>query len=547
MSGKSLSEEGINKKMLRNTKGFSFAELMISMVILSIVLTMVTGTMVYISKKNSATDEKNHGYQIAKEKLIELQYEGAVVNNSGSDTPSRNSVDYEREWEIDTEELPYPVTVRVYWTTNSKKDSAIVIGYVSADVCATPEDNKPPTAIYATNFDGDTIVSSPIVIEKNGDIFVCNLLPYDADEEEGDIVSLTWDETELHNSQFYLRSGNQLYSSTTTPGNYVVKVDAMDCAGETFSRTINITVDDGIALDLTPYPKTIDEFEPNGNSAGQMHANKPGGTWSITTIQSTFAINTSTGEVTVKDNSGLDHKSAPTVTLRIKYILGDQSLSEDFRITVANVNENPETISLSNKTVEAGSNYGTVVGKITGSGPDDNDHTDSLLYTMSNSASGAFDIAINSLIVANKNLITEGLKTIKIRATDSEGLFVEKTFVITVEPGASECDKYTPWNSSSQYNSGTIITNEGFVWKCTQWSPAGTKPNPSPQWQAQSICGGINHSSFSYYSSSKRYNAGADKHRIIKYGSNLYVCLKNEWGNLGQISNTYYWKNIGKF
>lgn len=534
--------------MLRNDNGFTFAELMISMIILSIVLTMVTGTMVYISKRNSATDGKNHAYQIAKEKIIELQRGNAIVEETGSDLPSRNGIDYDRQWEIITDELPYPVTVTVYWTQNSRKDSVVVVGYVNSDVCSPPDNNTAPSDIFVTDMNDETFTASPIVIGKNGDIFVCNVTPYDEDVDYGDIVVLDWNESEADNNQFSLRDGSQIYSKTTTPGDYTVKVFATDCGGETFSKTINITVDDGIALELTPDPKTITEFEANGNYAGQMLANKAGGTFRFTSTQSTFAIDEYSGDVTVKDNSGLDHETAPTVTLPIKYILGDSdSITGNLVVTVSNVNENPETISLSNQTITADAKNNSTVGTIIGSGPDDNDHTDSLTYIMTNSAGGTFDVSFNSLIVSNENLLTVGTKYITIQASDPKGLYVEKGFNITIKAGASECDKYTPWNSGISYNFGTIITSEGFVWKCTEWSAAGSKPTPSSRWQAQSICGGINHSSFSFYSSSQRYNATSDKHRIIKHSGNLYVCLKNEWGNLGQLSNTYYWKNIGKF
>jgi parallel beta-helix repeat protein len=99
----------------------------------------------------------------------------------------------------------------------------------------------------------------------------------------------------------------------------------------------------------------------------------------------------------------------------------------------APVNHAPTDITLSNSTVPENSPAGTTVGALTAVDPDSGDsHT----FTLLDNAGGRFAISGNSLVVAagaNLDYETAASHQVTIRATDSGGLSVDKTFTINVQ------------------------------------------------------------------------------------------------------------------
>jgi parallel beta-helix repeat protein len=99
----------------------------------------------------------------------------------------------------------------------------------------------------------------------------------------------------------------------------------------------------------------------------------------------------------------------------------------------APVNHAPTDITLSNSTVPENSPAGTTVGALTAVDPDAGDsHT----FTLLDNAGGRFAISGNSLVVAagaNLDYETAASHQVTIRATDSGGLSVDKTFTINVQ------------------------------------------------------------------------------------------------------------------
>src|SRR6185295_2608952 len=86
------------------------------------------------------------------------------------------------------------------------------------------------------------------------------------------------------------------------------------------------------------------------------------------------------GELKLKAGVALDHEAEPSVTVQVTSTDADGfSVSENFTITVANVNETPTDIALSNATV-AENSAGAVVGTLSTVDPDaDDSHS----YTVS--------------------------------------------------------------------------------------------------------------------------------------------------------------------
>ena len=148
-----------------------------------------------------------------------------------------------------------------------------------------------------------------------------------------------------------------------------------------------------------------------------------------------FAINASTGEITVADGTLLDYESATShsVTVRVTDA-GGLTYDETFAINLTNVNETPTDLSLSANSVAENAANGTVVGIVTGTDPDTGD-TQS--YSLTNTAGGRFAInaSTGEITVADGTLLDYESATshsVTVRVTDAGGLTYDETFAINL-------------------------------------------------------------------------------------------------------------------
>lgn len=540
--------------MVRNVKGFTFVELMISMVILSIVLTIVTGTMVYISKRNSEIDESNHGYQIAKEKLIELQSGEETVASVGSDAPSRNGIDYKRSWEIVTVEQPYPVTVTVTWQNASgQTDSAVVVGYVNTGVCGTINGNAAPSDIETYNSEGTQITDNPptFSIAKNGGVFVCSLYIKDKDTTKGDIVSLDFDPTGVSNDSFEIKKGNLLYSKSSTidPKSYSVKLIASDCENLTFSKTINITITNDVNLVVDDKTISIEEHSSNDSVVATMSSSPTAEKWYIKSGNSpkVFDIDSLTGAVSVFESTKLDYDTKTTtitnpVELTIRGTKGGKEDTGVLTINLTGKNESPYEISIAPDTVMKDAGNGTVVGVLSGKDPEN----DALDYVLTGGATDAFELFSDTIKVRNSTKLVTGVMSINVTADDNEFYYPQDVNITVKASAASFCSNYDSWSNGSSYSGGNVVSHDELVWKATQWNSGNEPVSASTYWQADTICGAVDASVFNDYSASFRYN-DPYKNIIVKYNGHLFVNINPIWGNLGMMGSASYWKDLGAY
>ncbi|VTS05577.1 cadherin domain-containing protein [Tuwongella immobilis] len=169
----------------------------------------------------------------------------------------------------------------------------------------------------------------------------------------------------------------------TTPS-FTLTVTVSDAGSPslTASATVTITLTDVNEDPIANSPQTftVEENASNGTSLGSIVASDPdtgsNGTLSFAITGGNeagiFAINASTGEITVVDGSQLDFETTPAYTLTIAITDGG-SLANFITITaeisVIDVNEAPTGSDLSLSVAE-NSPVGTVVGTVTGSDPD---------------------------------------------------------------------------------------------------------------------------------------------------------------------------------
>jgi hypothetical protein len=133
----------------------------------------------------------------------------------------------------------------------------------------------------------------------------------------------------------------------------------------------------------------------------------------------------------------LDHDVAPQQSVRIRASDSQGLFVEKvFTIRVANLNEAPVDLVLSNSSVPEDASAGTVVGLLSAVDPDRVDAITYALVSGDESAGNAyFQLVANKLTIA-KSLDYEQIPShfVRIRATDAVGAYFEKSLVIAVMP-----------------------------------------------------------------------------------------------------------------
>ncbi len=233
-------------------------------------------------------------------------------------------------------------------------------------------------------------------------------------------------------------------SPTDSGGNnvYDVTVQVSDGKGGTATQAIAVTVTsvNEAPTDLSLSANTVAENAANGTVVGTVSGTDPDSgdtkTYSFTdSAGGRFAINSSTGQITVANSSLLNYESATSHTVAVRVTdSGGLTYDETFTINLTNVNEPPTDLSLSANTVAENAPNGTVVGTVSGTDPDSGD---TKTYSFTDSADGRF--AINSstgqITVANSSLLnyeSATSHTVTVRVTDSGGLTYDETFTINL-------------------------------------------------------------------------------------------------------------------
>ncbi len=138
-------------------------------------------------------------------------------------------------------------------------------------------------------------------------------------------------------------------------------------------------------------------------------------------------------QIVVVDPTRLNFEEAASHSLLIQSTdSSGQSTFEALTIQVSNANEPPQNVAFTGDSVNENALNGTVVSSLSATDPD---AASSTTYSLFNDAGGRFEIAGNTIIVANSGLLdfeTSTSHTVIVRATDSGGKFVLETRRIQV-------------------------------------------------------------------------------------------------------------------
>ena len=183
----------------------------------------------------------------------------------------------------------------------------------------------------------------------------------------------------------------------------------------------------------------IDEDASNTTSVGTVLATDSDATattfssWTITAgnTDGIFAVNSTTGEITVTDNTNLDYETTTSYSLTVTVSDGTHTSSAE--IVIININDSnenaPTAIQLSNTTIAENSAIGTEVGILTASDADiDETFTFNLAENEYFELDG--DRIVSKEIFNYEDYISYSLK---VTVTDQGGLSYNDRFTINIE------------------------------------------------------------------------------------------------------------------
>ena len=285
-------------------------------------------------------------------------------------------------------------------------------------------------------------------------------------------------------------SGQDFESITCNANPCEVVIRASDTAGNTADQTISISVTDVNEHDVsTPVDSDSDaneiaESAANGTevqitvSASDADGSNNGIAYDITSqsCAGAFAVDASSGIVTVADTTAVDFETASTCTLTARATSDDGSTeSATFTVTITDTNEIPvqaptDSDGASNEVSEAAS-QGDSVG-ITAVATD-GDTSDSVTYAIaSQSCTGAFQISDDTtgvVTVADPTALdyeSSTTCTIGILATSTDGSTAESTFTVGILD-SDEFDVTKPVDANDEANTvsedATTGTKVGVV------------------------------------------------------------------------------------
>ena len=293
--------------MVRNVNkkaGFSFVEILVSMVILSIVVLVMTNVMVATTKSHGVANEDDAGDMLALEKLSELQNH-VIPAEDGSDFKEKDEIYYNRVWSIDKTQTPPKVTVTVKWSnSNEVEDSTSVIGYLSDDNTCPDQGgaNKPITALNVYNQNETTINDSLKCVFTSllpTDAFIAKLEAVDEDISSGKDI-ITYEITSLNADSMFYISNDTLKAAKDLPMDnaYNIDIKATDCHGASKSITLHVAVTNpGDAPIVAPLTIEVNDETAMDTVIGTMVGEcKSPIHWSIYS-GSGISINDTTGEI----------------------------------------------------------------------------------------------------------------------------------------------------------------------------------------------------------------------------------------------------------
>ena len=248
------------------------------------------------------------------------------------------------------------------------------------------------------------------------------------------------------NGSFTINSSGDLTTAASfdfeTKNTYTIRVRGTDqndaFVDQVFAIAVNNVNETPTAIILSN--SSIAENEPVGTMVGLLTATDPdiGNTFTYTLVTGDGSTDNASFSIEggqLKTGASFDFETKTDHTVRVRSADQDGLFTEQaFTIAVANVNEAPTAIDLSNKSIAENEPVGAVVGLLTTNDPDAGS---TFTYTLETGTGGddigSFTIEGNQLKTGiSLDFEAKPSYTVRVRSTDGDGLFTEQPFTITV-------------------------------------------------------------------------------------------------------------------
>ena len=309
--------------------------------------------------------------------------------------------------------------------------------FEKAFVITVTDQNDAPTDI--------TLSSTSVAENQPAGTLVGTLSSSDPDAGDSFTYSLVAGTGSSDNASFVL-SGSQLLTAASfdfeAKSSYSIRLRSTDAGGLFVEKALTITVsnENEPPTDIALSSDWVPENQPAGTTVGQFSTTDRDGidTFSYSLVagdgsadNASFAISGTELLTAVSFN----YESRSSYSIRIRSTdAGGLLVEQSFTITVTDQEEAPTEIALSNASVAENQPSGTWVGTLSGV---DEDAGDRLSYSLVAGDGGddneSFTINGTELLTAMSfNYEARSSYSIRIRSTDSTGLFLEQSFTITV-------------------------------------------------------------------------------------------------------------------
>ncbi len=327
----------------------------------------------------------------------------------------------------------------VAWTGNQSGDDDVYSRIYQVDASA----NTAPTNITLSNASTpeNVAANSPIgtlaTVDAEGGSFTYELVDAAGNPDPNSAFTIVDSDND---GVFELRI--KASPDFEAQPNYPIRIKTTDSGGLSFIKqfTVAITNLNEQPTDIGITSNTVNENLSAGTVVGALSTIDPdaGDTAGYTLITSPLgpdnaAFDIINGNLVTKASFNFEAKSSYTIYLRTTDSGGNQ-FQKQLTINVGDVNENPTDVLLSATSINENVPANSVIGNFTGTDPDAGDAA-TLTYSLAPSGTdnAAFTIVNNQLqIKASPDFETKPTYSIRVRATDSRGLFFDKAFTIRI-------------------------------------------------------------------------------------------------------------------
>lgn len=300
-------------------------------------------------------------------------------------------------------------------------------------------ENEPATAITLSN----SVINESIRPRSR----VAELAAVDPDASDDHSFSLVADAPNTDNDHFYIQAGQLRIKNTVDfeqQAFYVVRLRATDRAGLTFDQDFTLAVDnvneapDVIALSAVELAENL----PAGSQIASLSALDPDieDAFTFSLVPGFGSIDNDRFSVTADGlliNQQPDHERQESYTIRLRATdSGGLWTEREFELLINDLNEPPESITILNTGITRATTVGSVAALLIGNDPDAGDQVNFQLVAGEGDRNNQLFTISDDQLLLNSPLqdLNQTSLSIRLRATDSAGLWIERIHDFTLLP-----------------------------------------------------------------------------------------------------------------